>query len=243
MPKQLFYFCHSANNNLINAKDIKNRGEIMANRIGRYTIELNSDPAVIGYAAVAGKKESEGPLGDKFDFIFEDAYAGEETWEKAESFMHGEAVSRAITKAGITPEQADVIFAGDLLAQCTGTTFGIRKLGIPFSGLYGACSTMALSLATAALWVESGLASIAVASTSSHFCSAEKQFRMPLEYGGQRPPTAQWTATASGAAVISHMQNKPTVEKVIIGKICDFDIKDPNNMGAAMAPVDVKLTP
>lgn len=208
----------------------------MANRLGRYTLELVSRPAVSGYAAVAGKKESEGPLGSKFDYIYEDAYAGEETWEKAESFMHGDAVSRAIAKAGITPAQADIIFAGDLLAQCTGTTFGIRKLDIPYSGLYGACSTMALSLATAAVWVESGLASVAVASTSSHFCSAEKQFRMPLEYGGQRPPTAQWTATASGAAVVTHMENKPTVEKVIIGKIQDFGIKDPNNMGAAMAP-------
>lgn len=208
----------------------------MANRLGRYTLDLLSRPAVTGYASVVGKKEGEGPLGNKFDYIYDDSYAGERSWEKAESFMHGDAVSRAISKAGITPAQADVIFAGDLLAQCTGTTFGIRNLDIPFSGLYGACSTMALSLATAALWVESGLASTAVASTSSHFCSAEKQFRMPLEYGGQRPPTAQWTATAAGAAVVSHAQNKPTVEKVIIGRIQDFGIKDSNNMGAAMAP-------
>lgn len=141
------------------------------------------------------------------------------------------------------PGNINVIFAGDLLNQCTGTTFGIRELGIPFYGVYGACSTMALSLASAALWVDGGLADTAVASTSSHFCSAEKQFRMPLEYGGQRPPSSQWTVTGAGAAVVSRAAKKTKIEKVIIGRIQDYGIKDANNMGAAMAPVDVKLTP
>lgn len=208
----------------------------MAIREGKYTLRLENRPAIIGYAAVAGKKEGEGPLGDKFDFIYEDGTAGQKTWEKAESVIHGDAVNRAIMKAGITPDKVDVIFAGDLLNQCTGTTFGIRDLGIPYAGMYGACSTMALSMLMAASSVDAGLAQTAAASTSSHFCSAEKQFRMPLEYGGQRTPTSQWTATAAGAAIISNTTGKARIEKTIIGKIHDYGIKDPNNMGAAMAP-------
>lgn len=205
-------------------------------RQGRYTLLLPSKPGILGYAAVVGKKEGEGPLASEFDYIYEDGSAGEKSWEKAESVIHGDAVSRAISKAGISPEDADAIFAGDLLNQCTGTTFGIRELGIPFVGIYGACSTMALSLAAAAACVDSRICETAVASTSSHFCSAEKQFRMPLEYGGQRTPTSQWTATAAGAAVISKEECKARVEKIIIGRIQDYGIKDANNMGAAMAP-------
>ncbi len=212
-------------------------------RQGRYTLMLPSQPGILGYASVVGKKEGEGPLGDKFDYIYDDGTAGEKSWEKAESIFHKDAVSRAIAKAGISPEDANVIFAGDLLNQCMGTTFGIRDLGIPFAGMYGACSTMALSLAAAAVCVDSCICETAVASTSSHFCSAEKQFRMPLEYGGQRTPTAQWTATAAGAAVVSSKECRARAEKIIIGRIQDYGIKDPNNMGAAMAPVDVKITP
>lgn len=212
-------------------------------RQGRYTLLLPSAPRIEGYAAVVGKKESEGPLGEEFDYIYGDASAGEKSWEKAESVIHRDAVSRAITKAGISAQDADVIFAGDLLDQCTGTTFGIRELGIPFAGVYGACSTMALTMAAAAACVDSRIADIAVASTSSHFCSAEKQFRMPLEYGGQRTPTAQWTVTGAGAAVVGRREGKAKIEKIIIGRIQDYGIKDPNNMGAAMAPDDVKITP
>ena len=140
------------------------------------------------------------------------------------------------TKAGVTADEVDVAFAGDLLDQCIGSSFALRDSGMPFVGLYGACSTMALSLAAAAVCVDARIADIAVASTSSHFCSAEKQFRMPLEYGGQRTPTAQWTATAAGAAVISRADSKAKIDKVIIGRICDYGVKDANNMGAAMAP-------
>lgn len=210
---------------------------------GKYTLMLPSMPGIAGYAAVAGKKESEGPLANSFDYIYDDASAGEKSWEKAESIFHRDAVDRAIAKAGLSPQDINVIFAGDLLNQCMGTTFGIRGLDIPFAGIYGACSTMALSMAAAAVCVDGRIVENAVASTSSHFCSAEKQFRMPLEYGGQRTPTAQWTATAAGAAVISSKEAKARIEKVIIGRIRDYGIKDPNNMGAAMAPVDVKLTP
>ncbi len=205
-------------------------------RQGKYTLELASMPQIAGYASVVGKKESEGPLKGKFDRIYEDASAGEKSWEKAESIIHGDAVTLAINKAGFAPSDIDIIFAGDLLNQCIGTTFGIRELGIPFAGMYGACSTMALSMAMASIMVDSKTVKKAVASTSSHFCSAEKQFRMPLEYGGQRTPTSQWTATASGAVVISDVQAKVGIEKVIIGRIQDYGIKDPNNMGAAMAP-------
>ncbi len=215
----------------------------MSVRQGKYTLSLISEPGIIGYASVVGKKESEGPLKNKFDRVFEDGTVGEKSWEKAESIIHGDAVTRAIGKSGLSAGDIDVIFAGDLLNQCIGTTFGIKELGIPFAGMYGACSTMALSMAAASLFVDSKIVRRAVASTSSHFCSAEKQFRMPLEYGGQRTPTSQWTATAAGAVVISGEEAKARVEKVIIGRIQDYGIKDPNNMGAAMAPDDVKITP
>lgn len=215
----------------------------MTERIGRYTLELTSKPGIIGYAAVTGKKEGEGPLGKAFDYVYDDAMAGESSWEKAESVFHRDAVTRAIAKSGISPMDADLIFAGDLLNQCTGSTFGIRNIGIPFAGVYGACSTMALSLAMAAVFVDSGACRTAVASTSSHFCSAEKQFRMPLEYGGQRTPTAQWTATAAGAAVVSQKSSGIRAEKVVFGRITDYGVKDANNMGAAMAPVDVIIAP
>lgn len=209
----------------------------MAVRQGRYTLNLTARPSVIGAAAVVGKTEGEGPLAAEFDYVFSDDTLGEASWEKSESAIHREAVIRALDKASKTPAEVDYIFAGDLLNQCIGTSFGIREFNMPFIGLYGACSTMALSLGLAALSVDTKAASVAVASTSSHFCSAERQFRLPLEYGGQRPPTAQRTATAAGASVVSGFAaDKPTVEKVCFGKIVDLGIKDANNMGAAMAP-------
>ena len=174
----------------------------MAERIGKYTLKFGSRPGIIASAAIVGSKEGDGPLGGSFDEIITDGTFGEKTWEKAESAFQHRAVVKAIEKSGMTAADIDMLMAGDLLSQCSGSAFGARDLGIPFVGLYGACSTMALSLALAALSVDSGAASIAAAATSSHFCSAEKQFRTPLEYGGQRPPTAQWTATAAGCAVI-----------------------------------------
>jgi len=206
---------------------------------GRYTVTLPSRPTIAGWAAVAGKKEGEGPLASEFSQIFSDGSMGEDSWEKAESAMHKAAVAKALGEARVSAADVDIQFAGDLLSQCTGTTFGMRDFGIPMMGLYGACSTMALSLAAAALFVDAGIAATAVASTGSHFCSAEKQFRMPLEYGGQRPPTAQWTATAAGAAVLRSSQSAeggPKAEAVILGRIQDMGVKDANNMGAAMAP-------
>ena len=206
-------------------------------------IRLENPPKIISTCAVVGNEEKNGPMGDKFLNFSSDDKFGKDTWEKAESVIHSNAVTRAISKAGLSPEECDVIFAGDLLSQCSGTCFGVRDIGIPLMGVYGACSTMSLSLAAAAFCAETGCVNAAVASTSSHFCSAEKQFRMPLEYGGQRTPTAQWTATAAGAAVVAPAKGKVRIEQIIIGRIQDYGVKDPNNMGAAMAPVDVKLTP
>ena len=209
----------------------------MPTRQGRYTLNLPSRPSVIGSAGVGGVTESEGPLANEFDYLYDDDKAGQESFEKAESEFHRNAVERALSKAGKTTGDVDMLFAGDLLNQCIGSSFGIKDMNVPFIGVYGACSTMALSLAMSAIMVDSGAACLAVASTSSHFCSAERQFRLPLEYGGQRTPTAQHTATAAGATVIgTNTPNTPVIEKVTIGKITDLGIKDANNMGAAMAP-------
>ena len=210
----------------------------LATRVGKYTLLLPSRPSIIGHAAVVGKAEGEGPLAKEFDYCYsDDTIDGCPSWEKAESALQYEAITRAIAKAGLSPDDINLIMAGDLLDQCIGTSFGIRELSIPFLGLYGACSTMALSMAVASVLVDSGALTYAVASTSSHFASAERQFRLPLEYGGQRPPSAQRTATASGASVISeNKENTPCIEAVTFGKIMDLGIKDANNMGAAMAP-------
>lgn len=208
----------------------------MATRVGRYTIRMDQPPAIMGYASVVGKKEGEGPFADEFDQIEEDTTFGEKTWEKAESRMQNDALNKALRKANITPGTVDIIFAGDLLNQCIGTSYGLREFGIPFAGLYGACSTMAESLTMAAVFVEGGFANVAAALTSSHFCSAERQYRLPLEYGGQRTPSAQWTVTGSGAVILGKEGDGPYVREVTIGRMVDLGIKDQSNMGAAMAP-------
>ncbi|MBQ9860903.1 MAG: stage V sporulation protein AD [Clostridia bacterium] len=208
----------------------------MPERRGKYTISLSGRPTVLGYASVVGKKEGEGPLGDLFDQVFTDTRLGEKTWEKAESRLQKEALSRALNKAGFSPSQVDVLFTGDLLNQNIASTFGVRDSQIPLLNQFGACSTMAQTLAMASVFVDSGAADIAAAVTSSHFCTAERQFRFPLEYGGQRPATAQWTATASGAVLVGLGGGKVHIADVCIGCIVDLGITDTNNMGAAMAP-------
>lgn len=208
----------------------------MAKRVGRYTIQMENMPSINGFAAVCGKKESEGPLGEYFDYTYDDTTLGEASWEKAESKLQTEAVNRALEKANVKASDVDFIFAGDLLNQCISSTFGLRNLNIPFLGQYGACSTMAQTLILSSIMVECAIAQNCVAVTSSHFCSAERQFRFPLEYGGQRTPTAQWTVTGSGAAVVGGSGNNPFISAVTVGKIVDLGIKDANNMGAAMAP-------
>lgn len=208
----------------------------MPERKGQYTITLSNRPTILGYAAVVGKKEGEGPLGRYFDYIFEDTTLGEKTWEKAESAMQREVFTRALDKAGMSPSQLQYIFAGDLLNQCIASTFGLREYNVPLLGQFGACSTMAQTLSMAAVFVDSGAADVCSAVTSSHFCSAERQFRFPLEYGGQRPPTAQWTATGAGSVVVGMGGKGVRIAEICSGRVTDFGITDANNMGAAMAP-------
>ena len=213
----------------------------MPTRIGKYTVRLDNEPVVLGYASVVGKKEHEGPLGKFFDRFHDDTTLGEDSWEKAESLLQTESAETALDKAGLQKTDIDYILAGDLLNQCISSTFGLRSLEIPFLGQYGACSTMAQTLGLASILVDSGAAERAIAITSSHFCSAERQFRLPLEYGGQRTPTAQWTVTGSGSIVVGSSKSamaggKVKLLHVTIGKMKDLGIKDANNMGAAMAP-------
>lgn len=203
---------------------------------GGRSVVFHRPPVITGYACVAGKKEGEGPLRDTFDRINEDSYWGEKTWEKAESAMVKDALHLAMDKAGVRPEAVSCVVAGDLLNQCIGSTFGVREMAIPFFGVYGACSTICESLLVASMILDGGFADCVAAATSSHFCSAERQFRYPLEYGGQRTPTAQWTVTAAGALVLSAQGTGPRITAATFGRICDLGIKDANNMGAAMAP-------
>ena len=204
-------------------------------RVGNWVLATENNPSVISYASVVGKKEAEGPLGAYFDQTLSDSYVGTESWEKAESQLQNQAVHLALSKKNLETSQIQMIFAGDLLNQCISSTFGIRSLNIPFLGQYGACSTMAQTLVMSSIMVDCGAAERAVAVTSSHFCTAERQFRLPLEYGSQRTPTAQWTATASGAVVVGK-GGKVTIPHVAIGKIVDLGVTDTANMGAAMAP-------
>ncbi len=207
----------------------------MAERVGKQTLRLG-EVYLASFAAAVGKKEKDGPLGRHFDVTFEDELFGQDSFEKAESYLQKTAVETALKKANISPGQVQYLFAGDLLNQCIGSTFGLREFGIPFLGMYGACSTMALTLGTAAVFIDGGGAKQVVAATSSHFCSAERQFRFPLEYGGQRPQSAQWTVTGSGAAVLSCQPALVRVAAATFGKMQDLNVTDANNMGAAMAP-------
>lgn len=213
----------------------------MATRKGN-TITLQSRPRIIANAAAVGKKEGEGPLGKEFDLVFSNEKLGEKSWEKAESELLRRTVLKALSNAAVEKSEVNAVFCGDLLDQCIGSSFAMRALSTPVCGLYGACSTMALSLCLAALAIETGGFDCTVAATCSHFCSAEKQFRYPLEYGGQRTPTAQWTVTGAGAAVLKNTNSasSPYVDKLHIGTICDLGITDANNMGAAMAPAAKK---
>lgn len=203
--------------------------------VGAQTRRLRTCPSVLSFAAVGGRFEGEGPLREYFDELSEDHFFGEKTWEKGESTMQRHALSRALEKVGLKVSDLDLIFAGDLLNQCVGSSFALRESRIPFYGLYGACSTMGESLSLAALMLDGGYASCAAALTSSHFCTAERQYRMPVPYGSQRSPTAQWTATAAGCTLLSAQGPGPYITHVTCGKIVDQGITDPNNMGAAMA--------
>lgn len=207
----------------------------MPQRLGR-TLLLPGAPKILGYAAVVGQKEGEGPLGQEFDKIYEDTHMGQDSWEKAESQLVQHAVSVALSKAALTPDQIHYMFTGDLLNQNVATTFGVRDISIPLFGVFSACASMSETLGLCAMFIEGGLADHTLAATSSHFCTAERQFRMPLEYGGQRTSTSQWTVTGAGALVVAREGAGPSIHAVTVGKILDLGIKDAANMGAAMAP-------
>ncbi|GHV46695.1 stage V sporulation protein AD [Clostridia bacterium] len=223
---------------------------------GNGTIIFENPAEILSYASAVGPKENDGPLKGKFDFAAEDSTLGQDSWEKAESLLQKNALRIALQKGGVSESDIAVIFAGDLLNQCTGSSYSIRDTEIPFAGMYGACSTMAESLIMASIFSHSSHSpgnshnTIAAALTSSHFCSAERQFRTPLDYGGQRTPTAQWTATAAGCVIVKNADSEYSkssessesngnfrvkINSATIGRIIDKGIRDANNMGAAMA--------
>jgi len=205
-------------------------------RIGRSTVKFEKPPAIYESSSTVGKKEGEGPLRDDFDLILEDDHFGEDSWEKAESKLQQETARRVLEKAKIAEKDVNYVLAGDLLNQCAGANYAMRNFDIPFLGLYGACSTMAESMMIGAMLIGGGIADNALCVTSSHFCSAEKQYRYPLDYGGQRAPTTQWTVTGSGAALLTKGNGVAYIDSVTTGKVIDMGINDANNMGAAMAP-------
>ena len=207
-----------------------------SNHRGRRSIVFPQPPAILAYASVAGKKEAQGPLRTSFDLTSDDTSFGQKTWEKAETQMQKQALRIALNKAKLEESALDAAFLGDLLNQCIGSTFSLRNSEVPAFGLYGACSTMAESLLLAGMAVSSGFCRRALAMTSSHFASSERQYRFPLGYGGQRTPTAQWTVTGAGAVILGVEGAGPFLRNATIGTIVDAGIKDANNMGAAMAP-------
>ena len=206
------------------------------NKRGRQSFVHDEPPVITTWASVAGKKESEGPLAHTFDITSQDTYFGQKTWEQGEKQMQQLALGKLAEKAGMRLQDFDMVFSGDLLNQCIGSSFTLRNMGVPHLGLYGACSTMAESLLMASMAVGGGFGDKAVAMTSSHFASSERQYRFPLGYGGQRTPTAQWTVTGSGAALVEAQGKGPRISSCTIGTVTDLGIKDANNMGAAMAP-------
>ena len=209
----------------------------MENRpLGKQSFILKSPPVITHWASVVGKKEKEGPLGGYFDYTHNDTYFGQKTWELGEKRMQQLALQILAKKAGIVQKDFELVLSGDLLNQCIGSSFTLRNTGIPHLGLYGACSTMAESLLIASMAVGGGFRNHAVAMTSSHFASSERQYRFPLGYGGQRTPTSQWTVTGAGAAMISKTGFGPRITACTIGTVTDLGIMDANNMGAAMAP-------
>jgi stage V sporulation protein AD len=213
----------------------------MAVHIGKQSVKLDFCPVITAAASTVGTKEGEGPLKEFFDEVLEDNSAGQESWEKAESEIARRNILLAIRKAGLSCEDIDYILTGDLLNQCCGSTYGIRDMGIPYFGVFGACSTMGEAMGLGALLIDGGGARRVVAAASSHFCSAEKQFRFPLALGTQRPQTSTWTVTGDGAVVLENKNKGVKITAVTTGKIVDMGITDANNMGAAMAPAAADL--
>ena len=209
----------------------------MGIRVGARTVRFDLPPNIIAYASVTGKDEKNGPYGSCFDVTFEDDLWGEKTYELAERKMQLTAAETVIDKAGLIPDDIHMLYGGDLLNQIISSGFVARQLGIPFVGLYGACSTMSESMLVGAMTVDGGFAQHALCTTSSHFATAERQFRMPLELGTPKTPTSQHTATAAGAVILSTQRGQyPSITCATPGRVVDMGINDVNNMGAAMAP-------
>ena len=205
-------------------------------RIGRQTVRLGRPPRVVSFANIGGKMEGAGPLASYFDELDDDPFFGKKTWEQGEAALQSRCLRRALVKAKLRPEDLDAVMSGDLLNQCIGSSFGLREFGIPFYGVYAACSTMGEGLSLAAMLVDGGYANMAAAATSSHFCTAERQYRQPVPYGSQRTPTAQWTVTGAGCCILGTAGTGPAVTYVVRGRMVDMGITDAANMGAAMAP-------
>jgi len=205
-------------------------------RMGGQTVNMLDPPGIISAATIVGKKEAEGPLGEYFDKVMPDSLWGEKSREKAECKMFQEAAIMAMANANKKPTDINYLFGGDLLNQIIAANFAARALEIPFYGMYGACSTLVQTLSLAAMLIGSGCAQCALCVTTSHFCTAERQYRFPLELGTQRCPTAQWTVTGAGGFVLAQESGGPYITHVTTGKVIDYGIKDISNMGAAMAP-------
>lgn len=203
---------------------------------GRQSFVFDQHPSILASAAIGGKKEQEGPLASYFDYTSTDTKFRQSTWEKAESKMQQLALDTAKKKIDIKNDDIDMLFAGDLLNQCISSSYSVRDTGVPFFGLYGACSTMAEGLCLAGMSVNAGYSRIAAAMSSSHFATAERQYRFPLGYGGQRTPTAQWTVTGAACALVGTNDSGPFLNAATTGAVMDYAITDANNMGAAMAP-------
>ena len=202
-------------------------------------IKLTDPPAIISAASVVGSKEYEGPIGKCFDLHDKENKFGKETWEKSESEMQRLALNTAMAKAKTRDTDIDALFAGDLLNQCIGSSYGLLDFNIPYFGLYGACSTAAEGLILSSMLVSGGIYNKCAVAVSSHYCSAERQYRFPLEYGGQRPPTAQWTVTGAGAFILDSGEGRVRICEALPGIVVEKGINDANSMGAAMAPAAV----
>lgn len=210
-------------------------------KMGKQTVKLSNPVRIINTSSIVSKKEGEGPLGDCFDKVIDDSLYGENSWEKAESKFIRENIKNLLSKANMDTNNIDYLICGDLLDQCSGSTFGIESFNIPFLGVFGACSTMGESMSIGAMLLDGGFGENIIAGASSHFCGAEKQFRTPLPLGNQRPPTTTWTVTGAGAVLLSKSGNYPKITHITTGKVVDMGITDANNMGAAMAPAAADL--
>lgn len=208
----------------------------MGKKLGNRTLKFEKNIYILSYANIVGKFEGEGPLSNYFDVIVNDEYYGEKTYEKAEMKLQKNALNLALQKGLLKIDDLDLISSGDLLNQCISSSYSVRDNNVPYIGLFGACSTMTLSTIVSALSIESGFSKKAAGVTSSHFCTAERQFRQPLEYGGQKPQSAQRTVTAGAAVILDDNEGKIRISAISIGSVIDFLVSDQNNMGAAMAP-------